>query len=126
VARRSRPLAKSWLRMFARSAASAKRRAMIASSSSATSTSTRATISSSRWTFDAVSVITTTFVSRWAMSPPRAEMSGRSSVLRSATEAYRTGTICVITSSALRALSGASPTMSGIARSFAPSILMIL
>ena len=83
---RMRPLAKSWFRMVASWVASANLIGMIWSSSSATCTSTRRVMSRSRATFDAVSVTMSTFVSRWAMSEPSGEMSGRRSVERSATD----------------------------------------
>ena len=67
-----------------------------------------------------------TLVSRWATRLPRCETSGRSSVARSATDEKRTGTIWVMTSSAVRLGSGSSPTIVGTARSRAPSIRTIL
>ena len=82
----TRPLAKSWFRMFARSAASANRIGMIWSSSCATCTSTSRTMSRRRRMLDAVSVMMSTFVSRWAMSVPRVDLSPPRSVERSATD----------------------------------------
>jgi len=108
------------------SAASAYCSGMICSSSMATSTSTSRMMSSSREMFDAESVMMSTPVSRLAMSVPREEISGRSSVPRSFTGAKRIGTICVITSSPAREGSGAAPTMVGTARSRAPSTGTIL
>ncbi len=83
-------------------------------------------MSSRRVTFDAVSVMISTFVSRWAISVPRVEMSGRRSALRSATPEYLIGTICVMISSVVRFGSGAGPTIVGTARSRAPSMRRIL
>ena len=74
----------------------------------------------------AESVTISTFVSRWATRLPRWETSGRSRVARSATDEKRTGTICVMISSAVRLGSGSSPTMVGTARSRAPSMRTIL
>ena len=82
----TRPLAKSWFRMFARSAASAKRIGMICNSSCPTCTSTSRMMSRSRRRLDAVSVMMSTFVSRWAMRLPRGDFSEAKSVERSATE----------------------------------------
>jgi hypothetical protein len=75
---------------------------------------------------DAESVMMSTPVSRFAMSVPLDEISGRSRVPRSVTGAKRTGTICVTTSSPTRVGSAVPPTMVGTARSRAPSIGMIL
>ena len=123
---RRRPAWKSWLRMFAISAASEYASGMICSSSSEISTSTSLMMSSSRAMFDAESVMISTPVSRLAIRVPLAEMSGRSSVPSSFTAANRTGTIWVTTSSPVRVGSAAAPTIVGTARSRAPSIGTIL
>jgi hypothetical protein len=123
---RSRPDWKSWVKMVAISLASAYCNGMICSSSSATSTSTSLMMSSSRATLDAESVRMSTPVSRFAISVPLDEISGRSSVPRSLTGAKRIGTIWVITSSPTRVGSAVLPTTVGTARSRAPSIGTIL
>ncbi len=123
---RTRPLAKSWVRIVASSAASAYEIGMIWSSSCATCTSTSRMMSSRRVTFDAASVMMSTFVSRCAINVPRVEMSGRRSALRSATDEYLIGTICVMISSVVRFGSGVAPTIVGTARSRAPSMRTIL
>ena len=99
---------------------------MICSSSSETCTSTSLTMSSTRRTFEAASVMMRTLVSRLATSVPREDTNGRSNTPRSFTEAYRTGTICVMISSPARPSSGTSPTIVGTARSRAPSTRTIL
>ena len=121
-----RPVVKSWFKIDERSAASANRIGMIASSSSATWTSTSRTMSSRRAMFAAVSVIKRMFVSRCAMSAPRVEMSGRIRFETSAAELYRSAMICVMTSSVVRDGSGWVPTIVGTARSRAPSMRTIL
>jgi hypothetical protein len=83
-------------------------------------------MSSRRAMFDAESVMIRMPVSRLAMSVPREEMSGRSSVPSSFTPPYRIGMIWVTISSAVRLASGALPTMVGTARSRAPSTGTIL
>jgi len=126
AAARRRPPAKSWFRMAATSVASAKVTGMICSSSSETCTSTSLMMSSTRRTFEAASVMMRTLVSRLATSVPREDTNGRSNTPRSFTEAYRTGTICVMISSGARPSSGTSPTIVGTARSRAPSTRTIL
>ena len=123
---RRRPPAKSWFRMAATSVASAKVTGMICSSSSEICTSTSLMMSSTRRTFEAASVMMRTLVSRLATSVPREDTNGRSNTPRSFTEAYRTGTICVMISSPARPSSGTSPTIVGTARSRAPSTRTIL
>ena len=123
---RRRPPANSWLRMVATSPASAKLIGKICSSSSETCTSTSLTMSSTRRMFEAASVMMRTLVSRLATSVPREDTNGRSSTPRSLTDAYRTGTICVMISSGLRVSIGTSPITVGTARSRAPSTRTIL
>ena len=75
---------------------------------------------------DAESVMIRMPVSRWAISVPRDEISGRSSVPSSFTPANRIGMICVTISSAVRLESAVPPTIVGTARSRAPSTGTIL
>ena len=75
---------------------------------------------------DAESVMIRMPVSRLAISVPRDEMSGRSSVPSSFTPANRIGMICVTISSAVRLGSAVPPTIVGTARSRAPSTGTIL